>query len=78
MRYYFPKLKYKKKGDTFMADYAIIQQGNAVDTYVLSLVVDSKSDVADLPTDIKTGSTCICLEDSSVWMLGNDKVWHEI
>lgn len=61
-----------------MADYSIIQQGNAVNTYILSLVVDLKSDVSNLPTDIETGSTCICLENSSVWMLGNDKVWHEI
>ena len=27
---------------------------------------------------VQAGSTCFCIEDSSVWMLGNDDVWHEI
>ena len=29
-------------------------------------------------TNFTPGSTCLVLEDSSVWMLGNDKKWHEI
>lgn len=27
---------------------------------------------------VRAGSTCIVLEDSSVWMLGNDDIWHEL
>ncbi len=27
---------------------------------------------------VHAGSSCIVLEDSSVWMLGNDNIWHEI
>ena len=27
---------------------------------------------------VMAGSSCFCIENSSVWMLGNDDVWHEI
>ena len=58
--------------------YSIIQQGDTVDTYIMEVMVDSKADIDTLPVDWKSGSSCLVLEDSSVWMLGNDKVWHEI
>lgn len=58
--------------------YSIIQQGDTVDTYIMEVMVDNKSDVATLPVNWQSGSSCIVLEDTSVWMLGNDKVWHEI
>ena len=27
---------------------------------------------------VMAGSSCFCIENSSVWMLGNDDEWHEI
>jgi hypothetical protein len=27
---------------------------------------------------VKAGSTAFCIADSSIWMLGNDDVWHQI
>jgi len=27
---------------------------------------------------VDAGSSCFVIENSSVWMLGNDDVWHEI
>lgn len=33
---------------------------------------DSLNDLVD------AGSSCFVIENSSVWMLGNDDVWHEI
>ena len=27
---------------------------------------------------VMAGSSCFCIENSSVYMLGNDDVWHEI
>lgn len=27
---------------------------------------------------VMAGSTCLCLEDSSVWILGNDDKWKEL
>lgn len=58
--------------------YSIIQQGDTVETYVISAIVDTKADIETLPTEWKSGSSCLVLEDSSVWMLGNDKVWHSL
>ena len=38
----------------------------------------SISFVDALPTNCSAGSTCIVIENSSVWMLGTDKEWHKI
>lgn len=59
-------------------NYTIIQQGDTVQTYVLEVVVDNRSDVETLPKTWTPGSSCIAIEDSSAWMLGNDKEWHEL
>lgn len=58
--------------------YAIIQQGDTVQSYVYEVSCDTVQDVLELPTDWAAGSTCLCIADSSVWMLGNDKIWHQI
>lgn len=42
---------------------------------------DSESDITNLPTDrskIRPGSTCFCIAESSIWMLGHDYQWHKI
>ena len=57
--------------------YSIIQQGDTVQTYIKQVVCDTVVEVQELPTDWASGSTCIVIEDSSLWMLGNDKQWHE-
>ena len=41
-------------------------------------VADTESDVAELPTNISPGSTCIVLETSTVYILSTDKVWTEV
>ena len=46
-------------------------------------MVNTKADIATLPTTWEPGSACICIEDSSVYMLGNpdvngEKSWTEI
>jgi hypothetical protein len=59
--------------------YSIVQQGDTVQYNIYEVQIDTRNDVEDLPTDSwGAGSSCICLEDSSVWMLGNDKKWHEL
>ena len=60
------------------SNYTIIQQGDTVQNYILEVACDSRTDVTNLPTNWASGSTCIVIEDSSVWMLGNDKIWHEL
>ena len=58
--------------------YAITSQGDTIESYVVSCVVDKLTDIETLPTDWKSGSSALCLEDSSVWMLGVNKLWKEI
>ncbi len=58
--------------------YTVIQQGDTVQSYVLEVMCDTRQDLANLPTDWAAGSNCIVLEDSSVHMLGNDGIWHEL
>ena len=58
--------------------YRIIANGEDVQQTVVEIVADTLADIETLPTMFSPGSDCIVLEDSSVWMLGNDKVWHEL
>ena len=58
--------------------YAITQQGDNTTAYLTGFVVDTLADIETLPVKIPAGSTCICLEDSSVWMLGVNKDWKPI
>ncbi len=59
--------------------YTIIQQGDTVQYDKYDTVADTLADIETLPTTAwLPGSTCIILEDSSVWMLGNDYTWHEL
>lgn len=61
-----------------MEEYKVIRNGDNTQSSVVEIVVDTLSELSNLPTDYGVGSDCICLENASVWMLGNDLVWHEI
>lgn len=42
---------------------------------------DSESDIKDLPTDkdkIRPGSTCICIAESSIWVLDHNYQWRKM
>lgn len=59
----------------------ITAQRGEVEAYVIEFVVDTRSDIQDLAIKYPksaAGSTCICVEDSSVWMLSGDGAWHEL
>ena len=59
--------------------YKIIANGEDVQQSVVEIVADTLADISILPTKfVSPGSDCIVLENSSVWMLGNDEVWHEL
>ena len=58
--------------------YKIIANGEDVQNSVVEIVVDYRAEIGTLPTEYSAGSDAIVIEDSSVWMLGNDKTWHEI
>lgn len=58
--------------------YKVISNGNRVQSSVVEIIADTVADVAELPTTVGVGSDCIVLENSSVFMLGNDLTWHEL
>ena len=58
--------------------YNIKQQGDTVQNGVIEFVADTRADIDEIPTNWAMGSTCLVIEDSSVWILGSDKIWHEI
>lgn len=67
---------------------------NVNTTNIREFVADKREDIEQLPhinkegveqngdsmsnNKVFAGSMCICLEDGSVWMLGNDDEWHEL
>lgn len=44
----------------------------------VEIIADLRTDIDTLPTYYGVGSTCFVIEDSSIWMLGNDAKWHEL
>ena len=58
--------------------YKIIRNGDNTQSSVVEIVVDTLAELDDVPTDFGVGSDMIVLENSSVFMLGNDKEWHEL
>lgn len=58
--------------------YSSYQNSDNIVPYYVALVADYLSDVETLPTEVAPGSTCLVIEDSSIWMLGVDGKWHEL
>ena len=59
--------------------YSITAQSGNTSSYIMELQVDKIEDLVNLPKSptCAPGSCCLCLEDSSVWKLGNDNEWHK-
>lgn len=58
-----------------------IAYNGRTETNKAEFIIDTPADVANLPTDLKSaipGSTAICTEPFTVYILGNDGVWKEI
>ena len=68
----------EKKGDGHMVN--TIKQGDTVDYGIIEAVCDSAADLDNLPKDGSwyPGSTCLVIEDSSVWMLNSTNEWKKI
>lgn len=58
--------------------YSVTTNGDNIQSSIVEIIADTVADVNELPTIFAPGSTCFVLEDSSVYMLGHDKVWHVI
>lgn len=63
-----------------MATINITKQGNSTSAYVTEFVVDSASDVSNLPVqpDVATGSSCLCIATGAVYILDSTGTWKEI
>lgn len=61
-----------------MDKYKVYKNGDNTQSAVVSVVVDDYEGLAELPNTFGIGSDCLNLKDSSVWILGNDRVWHQI
>ena len=44
---------------------------------IYELVLDKVKDIKDIPKVCAPGSSCIVIEDSSIWLLGSDG-WHPV
>lgn len=42
------------------------------------IICDTEADIVNLPTEIAAGSTAFVIENSSVYMLNNSKIWVKI
>ena len=58
--------------------YSVTANGSNVQSSVVEFVADRLTDIETLPTNVGAGSTCLVIENSSVWILGTDKTWHQI
>lgn len=55
--------------------FSIVENMQADAVYIIA---DLRNDTEKIPTRYGVGSSCFVIEDSSLWMLGNDKKWHEL
>lgn len=58
----------------------IRQQSGQERAYITEFIIDKEDEVANLPIFPQTakGSTCLCIEDSSVYMLNGENQWVAI
>lgn len=56
----------------------IYKNGDNTQSALVELVADFVADIDSLDTSYYPGSTCLVTENSSVYMLGPDKAWHEL
>lgn len=58
---------------------SIIQQGDAIQTYVTKFLCDTLADKDKIERrHLLPGSSCLVIADNSRWILGNDKQWHKM
>lgn len=62
--------------------FKITRSKDIATTYIVDIVADSETDVANLPTkasdNIEAGSTCLVIETSEVYMLNNQDQWVKL
>lgn len=56
----------------------VYKNGDNTQSSLVEIVADKVEDIDSLDTSYFPGSTCVVTENSSVYMLGPDGVWHEL
>lgn len=54
---------------------SIMKQGDETNYSLSEFIVDAPSDVSSLPIDVVPGSTCLVIDTSDVYIMGNNKEW---
>lgn len=57
--------------------YNIMSQNGIVSYGTYELVVDTRNDIQTLPANCAPGSSCLVIEDFSIWLLNSKKQWVE-
>lgn len=58
--------------------YRVYKQNDNISAYVTEFVADTEADIANLPTTVYPGSTCIVAENAKVFILNASKQWVEL
>lgn len=58
--------------------FSIIRSSDNTDPYVTEFIVDTESDLLDLPKQVSPGSTCIVSENGNVFILSVQKEWVKL
>lgn len=58
--------------------YQLYKNDNGFPGYHEEYIVDTRMDMHTVPRDCEPGSTCLVIEDSSVWVLNTNHEWKEI
>lgn len=62
--------------------YRVYKNGSETDPKLVEYIADIEADIAEVPTDNASGSICLVIQGddggATVYMLGNDKVWHKL
>jgi hypothetical protein len=58
--------------------FRLYKNDNDYPGYHAEYIVDTIDDMQNVPTKCEVGSSCLVLEDSSVWVLNTEKEWVEI
>lgn len=56
----------------------MIKQGGDEVAYVKEFIANTIADIASLPTNCAPGSSCLVIEDSSVWILDGNNEWQPL
>lgn len=58
--------------------YRLYKQNDDIQAYVTEFIADTEADVANLPTTVYPGSTCIVANTATVYILNASNQWVKL